>query len=380
MFGEPGDKAVPEDYDLSDIQASGELIAVTLSGPDTYYEYRGQGFGLQYDMASAFASSVGVRLRMEMAPDTAALLSRLQSGEADMIALEFDSLWSAPVDTLSTGLSASDIQQSSFRQVRPRWLVRAASPQLSQAVDRWWHDGMRAAFVIAEHRRRNPENRVRRQVRPPMLSRSKGVISSYDNLFRRHAAEIGWDWRLLAAQCYQESGFDPQAVSWAGAQGLMQIMPATAAHLGLARANVYSPEHNISAATRYLAELTSLFSDIRDPQERISFVLAAYNGGHGHVRDAMALARKYGHNPQRWEEVDPYILGLSKPQYYRDAVVRFGYLRGYETSDYVRNIHARWLAYRGVARPAPTKSQPASTRIRPRSQYLHPDSIKANVE
>lgn len=373
MFGEPEEQLSPEDYDLADIQASGELIAVTLSGPDTYYEYRGQGFGLQFDMAEAFARSIGVRLRMEMAPDTAALLSRLMSGEADLIALEFDSLLLF-TDTLA-GSKAVPNPVRQFHPLRSRWLVRNESRHLADAIDRWWHDDTRQRYIAAEQQRRTDATRVRRRMRPQMLSPRGGVISSYDDIFRRHAATIGWDWRLLAAQCYQESGFDPQAVSWAGAQGLMQIMPATAAHLGLPRSEVYDPDRNIGAAARYLHELTELFADIRDPRERINFVLAAYNGGHGHVRDAMTLARKHGHNPQRWEEVDPFILALASPAYYRDPAVRFGYLRGSETSGYVRSIRTRWNVYRGAAQPTPVArpGMPAS-KVRPRSDFLS-DSI-----
>lgn len=360
MFGEPEEQLTPEAYDLADIQATGELIAVTLSGPDTYYEYRGQGFGLQFDMAEAFARSIGVRLRMEMAPDTAAMLSRLRSGEADMVALECDSI------------SADD-----FTMLRSRWLVRKASADLARAVDGWWHDDTRDRFLAAERERQEPSHRVRRHMRPQMLSPRGGVISAYDDIFRRHAATVGWDWRLLAAQCYQESGFDPQAVSWAGAQGLMQIMPATASHLGLPRSDVFKPESNIAAATRYLQELTQLFADIRDPRERISFVLAAYNGGHGHVRDAMALAQKNGRNPQRWDDVETYILALARPTYFRDPVVHFGYLRGSETADYVRRIRQRWNVYRGAAQPAPAIKVPQSSRVRPRSSYLPSDTIAA---
>ena len=390
MFGQPEDATEWEGYDLGDIQAAGELIAVTLSGPETYYEYRGRGFGLQYAMAEAFARSAGTRLRMEMVPDTATLLSRLLDGEADLAALEFDSV-SLMSQVQSSKFFAErsgkaerkaqsskfKVQSSKFKVLRPHWLVRSTSEQLAQAINTWWHDDYRQRFLAAEQARLKPAARVRRHVRPPMLSRQKGIISSYDQLFQRHAATVGWDWRLMAAQCYQESGFDPKAVSWAGAQGLMQIMPATAQHLGLPRNQAYDPEQNIAAAARYLRELNATFADISDRHERINFVLAAYNGGVGHVRDAMTLARKYGHNPQRWAEVDIYILALAQPRYYRDPAVRCGYLRGTETSDYVRQIHARWAAYRGAAHASKSvmpsgNSQPS--RIRPRSDFQLTDT------
>ena len=159
---------------------------------------------------------------------------------------------------------------------------------------------------------------VKRRVFAPMLNRTGGVISHYDAFFQRYAATIRWDWRLIAAQCYQESTFDPLARSWAGACGLMQIMPGTADHLGLSRANIYDPEQNIAAAVRYLAELERSFSDIREHAERTRFVLAAYNGGHFHIRDAMALARKHGRNSYHWHEVEPFVLGLSRPEFYND--------------------------------------------------------------
>jgi len=128
----------------------------------------------------------------------------------------------------------------------------------------------------------------------------------------------------------------------------MQIMPATADHLGLARASIFNPEQNIAAAAKYLGELERNFSDIRERSERTKFVLAAYNGGHFHIRDAMALARKHGKNPQRWGDVEPFVLGLTKAEYYNDPVVKYGYMRGSETVDYVRKIHERWNGYRGV--------------------------------
>lgn len=377
MFGQPEEIGELEGYDLNDIQAGGELIAVTLSGPDTYYEYRGRGFGLQFAMAEDFARTAGTRLRMEMAPDTIALLERLVSGEADLVALELDSaslrqMLEAQPDTMNA-------LPEDFILLRPHWLVRASSDELAAAINRWWRDDNRQRFLAQEQERLKPAKRIRRHMRPPMLSHQKGIISSYDALFQRYAAAVGWDWRLLAAQCYQESGFDPRAVSWAGAQGLMQIMPATAQHLGLARSDVYEPEPNIAAAARYLRELDATFADIRDRHERISYVLAAYNGGVGHVRDAMALAQKNGRNPHRWTDVDPYILGLAQPRFYRDPVVRYGYLRGSETSGYVRQIHARWASYRGAAHamtaPIPPPDGARPSRVRPRSEFVITDSV-----
>ena len=82
-------------------------------------------------------------------------------------------------------------------------------------------------------------------------------------------------------------------------------------------------------------------------QEKVKFVLAAYNGGYYHVRDAMALARKYGKNPFLWEDVSFFIRGLSSERYYRDPIVKYGYMIGSETSDYVASVVERWRMYGG---------------------------------
>ena len=322
-WGEITDTIPTDDnFDLDEIQQNGELIALTLTGPDTYYDYRGKHLGAQYLLAQRFAEKLGVSLRMEVCRDTTEMLQRLKDGEADLICY--------PMTKKGTG-----------------WMVGEDKDDLEQELKAWYKPTMMAEVKKEEDFLLSARS-VQRRVFSPMLNRAGGVISHYDGYFQRYATTIRWDWRLLAAQCYQESTFDPQARSWAGACGLMQIMPGTADHLGLSRANIYDPEQNIAAAVKYLGELEHNFADIRERTERTKFVLAAYNGGHFHIRDAMALAQKNGRNAQRWSEVEPYVLGLSQPQYYNDPVVKNGYMRGSETVDYVRKIHERWNGYRGV--------------------------------
>jgi len=315
---------IPEDnnFDLAEIQTNGELIALTLTGPETYYDYRGKQLGTQYLLAQRFADKLGVSLRMEVCRDTAEMVRRLEEGEADLICY--------PMTKKGTG-----------------WLIGEDKEDLQEELEAWYKPGM-IDEVKKEEEFLLSARAVKRRVFAPMLNKASGIISHYDGFFQRYAATIRWDWRLLAAQCYQESTFDPKARSWAGACGLMQIMPGTADHLGLSRANIYDPEQNIAAAVRYLGELERNFSDIREHSERTKFVLAAYNGGHFHIRDAMALARKNGRNASRWREVEPFVLGLSRAEYYNDPVVKNGYMRGSETVDYVRKIHDRWNGYRGV--------------------------------
>ena len=318
-------------YDLHEIQASGTIIAGTLSGPDTYYEYHGKEMGLQFELAEAFAQSIGVKVQMEISPDTATLLKKLEEGEIDFIALEI-----------------------------PTWQTRTDKPLLGEAIADWWSPERVERQKAAINQRSSYV--VHRQMRPVMRDAAHGIISAYDDLFRRYSNTAGWDWRLLAAQCYQESGFDPQAVSSMGAQGLMQLMPFTADAMGVPADKRFDPEQNIAAAARYIRKVSQSFADIRNADERIRFTLAAYNGGIGHVQDAQTLARKAGRNHQLWQEVAPYILLLSQPQYYRDPDIRFGYMRGSETEAYVRLIMKRWEQYRSGARAYVNGSTPAPAR------------------
>lgn len=177
---------------------------------------------------------------------------------------------------------------------------------------------------------------------------SKGYISKYDDLFKKYAPTIGWDWRLMAAQAYQESRFQPNARSWVGARGLMQIMPSTARGYKTAVSKLNDPETSVKVASALINDLDAYLKKyVPNDRERLKFVIAAYNVGIAHVYDAIRLAEKYGLNPQVWNgNVEQAILMKMNPKYYNDPVVKYGYCRGTETVEYVDRItkfydHAR---------------------------------------
>lgn len=336
-----------DEFDLTQIEQAGELIALTISGPETYYDYKGTKMGVHAMLCQQFADSLGVRLRIELCRDTAEMFDRLEDGDGDLI--------SYPLRTPN--------------EVSPGWMISKEKPDLAEAFLTWYHADRLELARAEEQRLLNSGGSIRRKVYAPMQNRAKGIISPYDALFRQHGQKIRWDWRLLAAQCYQESTFDPNATSWAGARGLMQIMPQTADHLGVARSELSNPAQNIAAAARYLVELEQSFSDIPSRRERQDFVLAAYNGGAHHIRDAMALTRQGGRDPHRWKEVAHYVLRLREPQYYQDPVVRYGYMRGNETVEYVELIRQRYAQYSGVKSSGNVSSPQKSRNERHRKKY-----------
>jgi membrane-bound lytic murein transglycosylase F len=174
----------------------------------------------------------------------------------------------------------------------------------------------------------------------------KGSISPFDRFFKKYASQISWDWRLLAALAYNESRFDNTVVSWVGAAGLMQLMPRTASNFGLDKNTKFDPELNIEAGVQYIKSLNLAFGQVESKEERIKFILAAYNSGPAHVLDAMALARKYGKNPHIWaNQVEFFLLKKSQPEFYNDPAVKYGYFKGTETVRYVRNTLNTYSKY-----------------------------------
>lgn len=337
-FGPESSTTSGSDFDR--LLEGGELIVGTFSSPETYYEYRGMRLGLQYTMASDFAGNAGVQLQVDEAADTAQLAKKLNDGDIDIICVQLPDAYIS-----RQGWTACGAQNA---KAHTSWAVKKDAKGLAEALNKWFNPSQEAKARNKEKKNFAERNFVRRHVYAPFLSREKGIISPYDAHFKKASAKTGWDWRLIAAQSYQESGFDPQAVSWAGAKGLMQIMPGTAGQMGLSPDRLTDPAANVETAARYIRMLDDRFRDIRDRSERAKFVLASYNGGYAHIRDAMALAQKHGKNPLLWDDVSFYVLRLSQPAFYRDPVVKHGYMIGSETYGYVSSILQRYRQYGGT--------------------------------
>lgn len=434
--------------DFEEIKESGVLRAITVYSSTSYFLYRGEPMGFEYELLERFAESQGLELETVIAEDIDDLFNLLNRGEGDVIAhgltitkprrelVDFtrhhfttyqtlvqrkpdgwrnmkvhqieDRLISDPIDligkvvhvrqrssyyqrlenlseelgddiyieTVPGNLSTSEIirmvadgdinytvsdhniaaiNQGYYRNLdvgtrlssnqRIAWAVRKNSPQLQQMLDCWIEAGKKTAeYHVIYNKYFKNKRSYRRRIESDLYSKNSGKISRYDSLIKAYSDNLGWDWRLTASLVYQESRFDPSERSWAGAKGLMQIMPATARELGVS--NPADPRQSIRGGTRYLKQMYNAWEHIPDSIQRIKFAMASYNCGLGHVLDAQRLADKYGADPTVWDQqVEVYLRQLSKRKFYTDEVVKYGYARGREPYRYVRDIFARYTHY-----------------------------------
>jgi len=152
--------------------------------------------------------------------------------------------------------------------------------------------------------------------------------------FEAAGRETGLNWKMLAALGYQESRWRPAAVSPKGAQGVMMLMPLTATKMGVK--NVFSPDENILAGSRYLAYMKERIPKrIRDP-DRTLLAMAAYNIGIGHLEDARIITQMRKKNPDSWADVRANLHRLSDPAWYKR--VKRGYANGRETAEFVERV------------------------------------------
>ena len=168
------------------------------------------------------------------------------------------------------------------------------------------------------------------------------VISPYDHVIRNISEREGNDWRLMSAIAYHESRFKADIVSRRGARGLMQIMPAVARQFDVASEEaLLDPETNVLLANKVWNRIDStldLPAGISE-KDRMSLILACYNGGIGHVNDARRLARVNGEDPNSWEVVLRYLELKSDPAYYQHEVVKCGKFTGYrQTRAFVQDV------------------------------------------
>lgn len=192
--------------------------------------------------------------------------------------------------------------------------------------------------------------------------RVKTRLPRYLSIIQEAAENHAFDWRLIAAQMYQESHFNPEAKSHAGAYGLMQLTETTAKSLRVE--NILDSSQNIHAGVMHLRNMYDLFSR-SSGSDRLFMALAAYNIGQGHIQDARNLAHKMNLDPNKWSSLTKTLPLLSKQEFYKNAT--YGYCRGGEPIEYVKQIMIYYdilrhdgIEYRTQQAPSPAPSNRAA--------------------
>lgn len=226
------------------------------------------------------------------------------------------------------------------------YMVRKDNTQLLQSINNFIRKEYRRTFYnVVKSKYFSDQKRLKKHREERITTDS--TLSPYDNIVQDKSSKYRFDWRLITSQMYQESRFNPNAKSAAGAQGLMQVLPRTAKELGIH--DLTQPAQSIDAGVKYMNWTRDRFSEDMPTQERLFFALAAYNAGFGHVKDAQRLAKQMNLDPKKWfNNVEKAMLLLQQPTYYKKA--RFGYCRGSEPVNYVREIHQRYLGYIDMTR------------------------------
>jgi membrane-bound lytic murein transglycosylase F len=449
---------VPPVHDLDEIKKRGKLVALTDNSSTSFYIYKGDSMGYEYELLNGFARELGVKLELVIAKDMSQVFSMLNNSEVDIVAANLtvtkermnlvdfsDPLMLVPqvliqrkpsnwenlsqnelnekmirhttdlhekniyvtkgspfysrllslseeiggkiniievagdlnseelIGKVASGeidftIAAENVARSnqkyysnidvetpiSFPQ-KIAWAIRKESPELKSVLNEWMAKRKESKENIAIFTKyfKAPNKKLGRSAGGKFASYENGIISQYDDLIRTYSKKIDWDWTLLAALIYQESKFSPTARSWAGANGLMQLIPQTAKHYGLDTIDA-TAEQSLEAGTSFILDLDRYWKKhIKNKDERIKFVLASYNAGLGHVIDARKLAEKYGRDPNIWyDNVDFMILQKSNPLVYNDPVVKCGYCRGQEPYNYVKEILHRYSFYKKIPKPA----------------------------
>ena len=226
------------------------------------------------------------------------------------------------------------------------WAIRLNAPTLLETINQWLTKIKKGPTFMVIYNRyfKSPRTSLMR-MNSDYSSLGGNKLSQYDVLIKQGAEKLAWDWRLLASIVYQESRFKMSDESWAGAQGLMQLMPETAKRFGAK--DVFDPKENIKAGVNYLRYLDKYWTKrIENPDERMKFILASYNAGLAHILDSRKLAEKYGKNSQVWEDVEFFLLKKSDPKFYKDPLSKAGYCKCEEPVNYVKDVLARYEEYK----------------------------------
>ena len=303
----------------------GRALRCAIQTHGSKHHLPGLTVGYNYELLQRFAADLGDSVAfIANARPGSSWLDSLRRGRVDIVVLPYrDSIpadsvfFSQPIDSLTV------------------WAVRNDSKAAMKEVDDWigaflsseGHEDLRDLYLL----RYSPSRRSG-------WGRTVKAISPYDSLVKAGAETLGWDWHLLCAVIYSESQFHIEFRSRRGAEGLFQMMPSTAAKMGVQ--DLFSPSENLKAGVAYLKYLQRMFrSKAADGDELLKFTLAAFNAGEGRMLDVYNFAMSVGADADTWEGLVSVIPQMTEETAVQmDSILKLGPFEGTETIRYVDKV------------------------------------------
>ena len=325
-------------------------IPITINRNSSYHqtlkseeEVRGQKLNIQYTDEDV---------------DTESLLLQVANGTYEATIADDNILKTAQnyIDNLVEGPTVAQYDTVA-------WAVRKNSPDLNTALSRYLYrhfrfgsekgEVKRSAFLnILRNRYFEDGSEVSGFYQNEIMAENMGRISPYDPLIQEKAVKYDLDWLMVTSMIAQESKFNPNSESWAGAIGLMQVLPR---YSSISKDSLFIPEVNVEEGAKIIREHLNHYSYL-DSTNQWAFALATYNAGVGHLADARRLVIDQNKDPNQWEHVSEALLKLMQRKHYDRA--RYGFARGIETVRYVNEILNRYKAYNSILSMAQQRSVP----------------------
>lgn len=311
----------------SDDVLAGKEIVCVIDLCDDMYGRHGLETGFNYSLAEKFADDNRCDVKIIAAGKKENWIDSLQQGKVDIVIMhESDSV---PQDILLS----RNVDDHTVWGIKDEGYLKQVNSWISHTISHEEYAEMKSSYAKTYDPIIRAENGIR-----------SNSLSPYDSIIKKYAAELGWDWRMLAAVIYQESKFSINSTSHRGATGLMQVMPRTASYYGVE--DLINPEQNLKAGTSHLKRLQRLYSNCGfEHSELIKFTLASYNAGEGRVADCRNFATSRQVDNCRWDEIVKIIPLMREDAILEEESVKLGKFQGRETIAYIDNIMSLYEAF-----------------------------------
>ena len=306
---------------------AGKEIVCVIDLCDDMYSQHGLEAGLNYQLAERFADDNRCEVKIINAGKKENWLDSLKQGKADIVIMHNQ-------DSLDEGILLShNMDENTVWGISDAKYLEQVNLWISHMTSHEEYSKIKAKYSRVYNPIKRAENGV-----------VSNTLSPYDSIIKKYAAELGWDWRMLAAVIYQESKFSINSTSHRGATGLMQVMPRTAEYYGVN--DLLDPEENIKAGTSHLKRLQRLYINGGfEHSELIKFTLASYNAGEGRIADCRNFAESRNIDSRNWNEIVSLIPQMREDSILEEESVKLGKFQGHETIAYIDSIMSLYEAF-----------------------------------